>query len=77
MMDGERVVFTVETNPQNYLKLVVGGEVDGTMGEALEDYVKRQKRRLGIQGQSKAASPKQRAIKRTTNESGRPLRRPH
>jgi hypothetical protein len=32
------------------LKLVVGGEVDGTMGEALEDYVKRQKRRLGIQG---------------------------
>jgi hypothetical protein len=50
MMDGERVVFTVETNPQNYLKLVVSGEVDGTMGEALEDYVKRQKRRLGIQG---------------------------
>ena len=50
MMDGERVVFTVETNPQNYLKLVVGGEVDGTMYEALEDYVKRQKRRLGIQG---------------------------
>jgi hypothetical protein len=50
MMDGERVVFTVETNPQNYLKLVVGGEVDGTMCEALEDYVKRQKRRLGIQG---------------------------
>ena len=49
MMDGERVVFTVETNPQNYPKLVVGGEVDGTMGEALEDYVKRQKRRLGIQ----------------------------
>jgi hypothetical protein len=50
MMDGERVVFTVETNPQNYLKLVVSGEVDGTMGEALEDYVKRQNRRLGIQG---------------------------
>ena len=50
MMDGERVVFTVETNPQNYLKLVVSGEVDGTMGEALEDYVKRQKRRPGIQG---------------------------
>jgi type II secretory pathway component PulF len=49
MMDGERVVFTVETNPQNYLKLVVSGEVDGTMGEALEDYVKRQKRQLGIQ----------------------------
>ena len=50
MMDGERVVFTNETNPQNYLKLVASGDVDGTMLEALEEYVKRQKRRLGIEG---------------------------
>jgi hypothetical protein len=49
-MDGERIVFTEESNPQNYLKLVASGDVDGTMLEALEDYVKRQKRRcrLGI-----------------------------
>jgi hypothetical protein len=45
-MDGERVVFTEETNPQNYLKLVASGDVDETMLEALEDYVKRQKKRL-------------------------------
>jgi hypothetical protein len=45
-MDGERVVFTEESNPQNYLKLVASGDVDETMLEALEDYVKRQKKRL-------------------------------
>ena len=46
-MAGERVVFTEETNPQNYLKLLAGGEVDETM-LALEDYVKRQKKRLTL-----------------------------
>jgi len=48
IMDGERVVFTEESNPQNYLKLVASGEVDETMLEALEDYVKRQKKRLAM-----------------------------
>jgi hypothetical protein len=47
-MAGERVVFTEESNPQNYLKLIASGDVDGAMLEALEDYVKRQKKRLGI-----------------------------
>lgn len=46
-MDGERIVFTEETNPQNYLKVVASGEVDDTLLEALEDYVKRQRKRLG------------------------------
>jgi hypothetical protein len=46
-MDGERIVFTEESNPHNYLKLVASGGVDEMMLEALEDYVKRQKRRLG------------------------------
>jgi hypothetical protein len=46
LMAGERIVFTEESNPQNYLKLVASGEVDETMLEALEDYVKRQKKRL-------------------------------
>jgi hypothetical protein len=45
-MDGERIVFTEESNPQNYLKLVASGDVDETTLEALEDYVKRQKKRL-------------------------------
>jgi hypothetical protein len=48
LMDGERIVFTEETNPQNYLKLIASGDVDETMLDALEDYVKRQKKRLGI-----------------------------
>lgn len=46
LMDGERVVFTEESNPQNYLKIVASGDIDETMLEALEDYVKRQKKRL-------------------------------
>lgn len=46
LMDDERVVFTEELNPQNYLKLIASGRVDETMLEALEDYVKRQKKRL-------------------------------
>lgn len=46
LMDGERIVFTEELNPHNYLKLVASGDVDETMLEALEDYVKRQKKRL-------------------------------
>lgn len=35
-MAGERVVFTEETNPQTYVKLVASGEVDDILLEALE-----------------------------------------
>jgi len=56
LMDGERIVFTEESNPQNYLKLIASGDVDGTMLEALEDYVKRQKKRLGIRETKEAAN---------------------
>jgi hypothetical protein len=56
LMDGERIVFTEESNPQNYLKLIASGDVDGTMLEALEDYVKRQKKRLGIEPEKKEAA---------------------
>jgi hypothetical protein len=44
----KRVVFAEEANPQNYLKLIASGNVDETLLEALEDYVKRQKKRLGL-----------------------------
>ena len=44
-MEGERIVFTEETNPQTYVKLVASGEVDDSLLEALEDYVKRQRKR--------------------------------
>src|SRR5258705_431410 len=48
LMEGERVVFIEETNPQQYVKLVASGDVDETLLDALQDYVKRQKKRLGI-----------------------------
>jgi hypothetical protein len=43
-------VFTEESNPQQYVKLVASGDVDETLLDALQDYVKRQKKRLGIKG---------------------------
>jgi hypothetical protein len=51
-MDGECVVFTEESNPQSYLKLIASGEVDETMLEALEDHVKRKKKQLGVNAPS-------------------------
>lgn len=48
LMDGERIVFTEESTPQQYLKIIASGDVDETMLDALEDYVKRQKKRLGV-----------------------------
>jgi hypothetical protein len=56
LMDGERIVFTEESNPQSYLKLIASGDVDEMMLEALEDYVKRQKRRLGAAAPRTAAA---------------------
>jgi hypothetical protein len=58
IMDGERVVFTEESNPQQYVKLLVSGDVDETLLDALQDYVKRQKKRLGI-GPSKDTPDKE------------------
>jgi hypothetical protein len=46
MMQGERVVFTEKNNPQTGVKLIASGEVDDSLLEALEDYVKRQRKRL-------------------------------
>ncbi|HTT82977.1 MAG TPA: hypothetical protein VMF67_05825 [Rhizomicrobium sp.] len=45
-MEGERVAFTEEGRPGQCLELVASGDVDDTMLEALEDYVKRQRKRL-------------------------------
>jgi len=46
IMDGERIAFTEEGHPGQYLKLIASGEVDDGLLEALEDYVKRQRKRL-------------------------------
>jgi hypothetical protein len=45
--EGERVVFTEEGQPSQYLKLIASGPIDDELLEALEDFVKRQRRRLG------------------------------
>ncbi len=46
LMAGERVVFVEEAGPAQYLKVIASGDFDETMLEALEDYIKRQKKRL-------------------------------
>lgn len=46
VMDGERVAFTEEGQPGQYLKLIASGDVDDTMLDALEDFVRRQRKRL-------------------------------
>jgi hypothetical protein len=48
VMEGERVAFIEEGQPGQYLKLIASGDVDDTLLEALEDYVTRQRKRLGI-----------------------------
>lgn len=53
IMEGERVVFTEESDPQRYVKLIANGDVDETMLDALSDYVKRQRKRLGLSEESK------------------------
>jgi hypothetical protein len=48
IMEGERVVFSEETGSDQYLKLVAAGEMDDGLLEALEDYIRRQRKRLGV-----------------------------
>jgi hypothetical protein len=52
-MEGERVVFTEESDPQQYVKLIAIGEVDASLFDALSDYGKRQRRRLGLPDEEK------------------------
>jgi hypothetical protein len=46
LMEGERVVFTEESDPEQYIKVIASGEVDDSLLDALSDYVKRQRKRL-------------------------------
>jgi hypothetical protein len=43
---GERIVFVEEGELGQYLRLVASGEINDYLLEALEDYVKRQRRRV-------------------------------
>lgn len=58
IMESERVVFTEEGQPSQYLKLIASGDVDDSMLEALEDFVKRQRKRIKASAQTGAASEK-------------------
>jgi hypothetical protein len=46
--DGERVVFTEESTPQQYVKVIASGDLDESLLAAIENYVERQKLRLGL-----------------------------
>jgi hypothetical protein len=48
IMESERVVFSEETGEDQYLKLVAAGPLDDSLLEALEDYIRRQRKRLGV-----------------------------
>ena len=46
MNEHERVIFAEESTPQQYLRLVASGNIDAFLLDALDDYVKRQRKRL-------------------------------
>jgi hypothetical protein len=46
VMEGERVIFSEELSADQYLKLVASGDMSEDLLEALEDFIKRQRKRL-------------------------------
>lgn len=48
IVEGERVIFVEEANAGQYLKLIATGALDDSLLEALEDFTKRQRKRLGL-----------------------------
>jgi len=48
IMQGERIIFTEEESPQQHLRLIAAGDLNEYLLEALEDFIKRQRKRLGI-----------------------------
>jgi hypothetical protein len=49
LMEGERVVFTQEIEPEHGIRIVASGAVDADLIDAVEMFLKLHKRRLGIQ----------------------------
>jgi len=48
VIEGERIVFTEEVDSQQYVKVIARGEVNESLLDALQDYVRRQKKRIGL-----------------------------
>lgn len=44
--DLERIAFSEENGPYQYIKLVASGKIDEMLLDALSDYIDRQRRRL-------------------------------
>lgn len=42
----ERLVFAEERAPTHYLKVIVSGQIDETLLDALESFAKRQRKRI-------------------------------
>jgi hypothetical protein len=55
LMEGERVIFTEEADPQHYVKLVASGEINAYLLDALSDFVRRQRKRLGVKPEDQEA----------------------
>lgn len=55
--ENERVVFSEEAGPGKSLRLLARGELDAYLLEALDDYIKRQKRRLAADRRSIESEP--------------------
>lgn len=47
LMEGERIIFMDEVGPGQYLKVVASGDLDASLLEAMEDFTKRRRKRLG------------------------------
>ena len=49
-MEGERVVFTHEVDPEHGVRIVASGAVDEELIDAGEMFLELQKKRLGLSG---------------------------
>jgi hypothetical protein len=48
LVEGERILFTEEVGSQQYVKVIARGEMNENLLDALQDYVRRQKKRIGL-----------------------------
>jgi hypothetical protein len=54
IMEGERIVFTHEMEPAHGVRVLASGDVDESLLDALDLYIKLQKKRLGVKSDKKA-----------------------
>jgi len=53
IMQGERIIFTEEESPQQHLRLIAAGDLNEYLLDALDNFVERQRKRLGIKTNDK------------------------